>query len=633
MTRKRIGFFIFILGILLILGINSLDFLRGKAFSLGPLQIGISVLGLLIMLLGGVISFTQISIKIVVQSCLKAIDTFILRIYGWFTSRIHPKFLDILIISGFVVYATIYSLGRWNGSTPFIFLGSDASYISSYAAALDHPGQFASDYFLSNTAHVSSYLALHIPLIRLLNKLVGSYGNAFLVLLPITIFLKLFGFYYLGKRLFKNRGLALLLAIITFPIVYTGAWDYWGLVGDVLPRNLFEILFPWLIVWSIEWIDKPNQWYLLSFILGLMTYVHSISAGIVFFTLSFIYLCQSSSPFLKRMKELFINVAIYLIAIIPFVLIYTYYKNSAKTVPISYQESISILNDLYGQNHIDTLSIFLNLLKQLTFSGILPLALFAILLILIIRKFTPKRTYSILGFWILGIITISVIVPYIEKLLDSWLQMLSVQMMLARGLRFLPPLLLIFILFIFHSQIKNTKFPNLVMGLCVSLVIACFFVITSYNKQDPYFNKEIKCLSSAKLVCPSQQELDGEEIIHIIESQTTKDETILAIPPLSVPFTLAIRYQALRPLGYTQSDVTRMSDDPGLQEQINQSMRDWKALEHVDIFLRLKSYLSLAKKMKADYLIIQKNDFPPQTIDILAPIYENESYALVRIVK
>lgn len=632
MARKKIGVLSIMAGVFLILLFVIWDLLKGEAFVIGRRQAVMIALGAVLTILGVILAFTRF---LEGREPFTFFEKYLSKIGTWLSLKCNTKIFDIAVIVAFIIFAMLCALGRWNGISPFIYLGSDASYISSYAAVLDHPGQFVSDYLLSNQSNALFYFAVHIPIIRFLSRFAGSYGNAFLVILPITIFLKLFGFYFLGKRLFKNNGLALLLTVAAFPVVATGAWDYWGLLGDALPRNLFEIILPWLILYSIRWIDKPKRWYWLSLILGLFTYVHSISAGIIFFTISLVLLIQSKKSFVKRISQLALNILIYLITTVPFIINYLATIKYTQTIPISYQDSLLVLNMLFGSNHLDTLAIFINLIKQLTVSGILPLTMIALLFLFILHKIRVKGAYRVLGVWILGILIVCVIFPLLEKLADPWLHMVSFRMMLVRGFRYFPPLLLVFTFLAFFDQKEpsGNRFPAnrglfFVVLICISIALTI-----SNNPQNHYADREIKCLFSGHVVCPTTQELDGADIIKSLSTYTNKNDRILTIPPLNVSFSNAIRYQALRPAGYSYADATRLSNDPGLLKEVLVKMKPWSELEHADADTVLASYLSLAPDVQADYLIVQLDDFTPESVINLPFVYANDHYALVSVKK
>lgn len=638
-------------GVLLEILLPLSDILRGKDFDYGKAQLILAGLGIFAILLGvGLFLFrldpiptiAKISKTIYAQiaNFFHGFDDLLSRI---FTKLSHPfqaepkkfNWLDVSIISAFLMFSLIYSLGRWNGISPFIYLGSDASYISSYAAKLDNPASFSNDYFLANQANVDAYIAFHIPLLRSLNQLTGSYGNAFLILLPLALFFKLLGFYLLGKTLFSNRGLGALLAIITFPVIYTGAWDYWGLLGDALPRNLFDVAFPWILLLSLRWINEPKKWLILSGLLGIVTYIHSISGGIIFAVLCIVYLLQSPQPLSKRILHLIAISGVYLIIVSPFAYFYIKSMAAVPTVQLSYADKVAYMISFFGENHIDAFLIFSGTVQTLIHSGLLPLAGIAILFEAIFHRVKYRSPSVFWFFWIISLIFVTVVLPIIEFHFDNILHLINLQMMLVRGLRYLPPLLmlLIFECFFGQSKVKEAPFRSIFQLSGVVLLAAAFVLTINYNQQDGYFQKEVRCLSQGQLTCPTQQEKDGLEVIQSLDEFTSATDTVLSIPPLNTPLALAIRYSALRPMGYTMTDVRRLNTDVYKQNEIFTAMKPWNKLEHADPDVVLAAYFSLAKEVHADYLIVQKADFQTKYFSDLVPVFENDSYMLVKVLQ
>lgn len=634
MENKKHGKIIFFAGLFFVIFAILIDIVRGKPLNFGSFQKGVLISGILISGAGVFLLFGKAkNFQLIITVIIGNIDQRLKKLIDHFNLWQEKKLFDTIVIVCFALFAVITTLGRWKGMTPFIYLSSDASYISSYAAVLDHPGQFSADYFLSNPDRSQAYIALHIPLIRFLNKITGSYGNAFLSLLPFAILIKLLGFYLLGKRLLSSKWLGLLLAFVIYPAVYTGAWDLWGTQGDVLPRNLFELALPWLLLWSIQWINRPKYWYLLCFTIGLLTYVHSISGVIILLTLSFVYLVQSKQTLKSKLANLGISVGIYLVTILPFLFLFTSSSNAAATVPISYEQATAILNSLFGEVHLNSIGIFISSLKTFLISGILPLLLTALTVAILSSSLRNNQALQILGLWIIGVITVSVILPAILRQVNPWLHLTSLQMMLVRGLRYLPPLIAVFVFIAFFQQPKSFRFPSVTKFFFVALILATSLLTIHNNPQETSFIEEIKCFSSKKFLCQTQQDKDSQDMITALEKYSTKNDPILSVPPFNVRFTLAVRYQGLRPLGYNYSDITRLTDDPGLLQEISTIMQPWDRLEHADPKSRLSSYLELANQMNANYVIIQFTDFPKSSIENLHPVYSNQNYALVKVNK
>jgi hypothetical protein len=626
------------------------DIIRGRAFYFGFSQVIALAFGILLLALASLGNLRQIDLwsfikKVVVaipgwlqrtfRACFSWMENFFQACTIFFEKRISRKSFDAIVLSAFALFVLLYTLGRWNGVTPFIYLGSDASYIASFAHSLDLPGVFANDYFLSNASRVAAYFALHIPLIRFLKSIVGDYGSAFLVLLPPVLFLKLFGFYWLGKKLFSNRWAALLLAIGTFPVVLTGAWDYWGLIKDVLPRNLFEIFLPWLIYFSIDWVDKPKRRWLLFAVLGLLAYVHSISSLILFFAISFASFFAAKSTLKNKLVALVYDTLLYLALILPFALFYFSFYNQAQTVQIGYAEKVSLLLTYFGETQFDTLGIFVNCLKSLVFSGILPLIVFAFLFLFFSRKKVNSFAIKMCLLWITGIITISVVLTYIEKFVDRWVHLLPTTMLLIRGIRYLPPILILLVFLIFFDkgfQNQSPKYAHVQSFFFSLCILAMFLLIIHSNQQDPYLTQELSCLRTGHLTCETAEQKDAVDMINYISQHTDPtQDTFLTVDVYKVDFSMSIRYQAGRAMGYGYADQTRLDDDPVLLSQVATAIAPWQNLEHANPDTKLMSFYNLANSLKANYLVVQLADFPSAALSPFNPVYRNDHYALLKV--
>jgi len=127
-----------------------------------------------------------------------------------------PRFnrLDAIILVGFLLFAAFYQLARLSSGFPNVLLSSDAANLAGFAAAHQYPQLFPGDLVLSNPANFRLYSTIHIPLLRFLVSILGNFGLAFSVLIGPHVFLQLFGFYWLGRILFRSRFWALILSLM-----------------------------------------------------------------------------------------------------------------------------------------------------------------------------------------------------------------------------------------------------------------------------------------------------------------------------------------------------------------------------------------------------------------------------------
>ena len=637
MDGKKTGLFFLLLGTLALLYVLFLDVLQGQALDIGRSQLATAAACALLMLAGALVALGWAA---PLERALTRLETLLARLR---LPRFAPRTVDALVLTGFALFALLYTLGRWKGLQPFIFLGSDASYISSYAATLDHPGAFAADYVFSSSAKVDIYFAAHVPLIRLLARVTGDYGSAFLVLLPIVLFLKLFGFYVLGKALFRHLGYALLLAVLTFPVVYTGAWDYWGLLDDALPRNLVEIAFPFLLLWSVRHAGRLRYWYLTCAVLSALIYVHSISSLPLLVTFGAVFLFLAPLTWRKRLLHLVLGGLVYLAAALPFLLNTLSSTQAVVTVALTPQEHLDLLLRYFG-SHVDIPAILLSLLRQLTLSGILPLSLAALGYLFLRPNPQSRRLAASLGVMLASALVVALLVPWLEQFVELRLNILAELMQLVRFIRYVPPLLLIFSLLAFAPRPASEPstepaVPALPVSTLARLTSLTFLLLSAlvfagmlrYNAQGGHFLAEVRCLAGGHLLCPTEREQAAIDIVQHAADLTTPADALLTLPPLQVDFELALRWQALRPLGLNVPDLSRMRDDLGRLVTLRQVIAPWSATAHADAPERLAAYLQLAPQVGARFLIVQLADFPARSLALLAPLYQNAYYALVPI--
>jgi hypothetical protein len=91
--------------------------------------------------------------------------------------RARVRRVDVYVALGFALYAFLCQLSLCYSSDGFLALSSDGANIAGFAAALDHPELFERDPLLGIPDNFRFYLALHIPLIRLLAKVTGATAN------------------------------------------------------------------------------------------------------------------------------------------------------------------------------------------------------------------------------------------------------------------------------------------------------------------------------------------------------------------------------------------------------------------------------------------------------------------------
>jgi hypothetical protein len=177
----------------------------------------------------------------------------------------------------FAALALAYTASVWCGTTPYVGLAGDAANIATFVAARAHPELFPRDPVLADPQNYRFYATIHLPLIRALGAIVGSYGTAFLLLLPLHAWFQLTGFYALGMALFASRPWAVVLAAANAVTLHLPLGEIWGLWPDALPRVTFQALLPFLLAAACRWRSQPRAWPWLMLAMGALTYVHPVS--------------------------------------------------------------------------------------------------------------------------------------------------------------------------------------------------------------------------------------------------------------------------------------------------------------------------------------------------------------------
>jgi hypothetical protein len=246
-----------------------------------------------------------------------------------------------------------------------------------------------------------------------------------------------------------------------------------------------------------------------------------------------------------------------------------------------------------------------NFLWNSTRSLLLPLALAGFVVTWRLKK-ADRTPVQVVLLWMAGIFLTSIVIPFAERLVEARLQMLPLETELARGIRYFVPLLLLFWLWPLAEltqRIDKTKVRLAVMAL--GLALFGFWGGTHRPAVGDMLDT-LACFTRGELVCPAERPLD--ELIVTLRNETQPGEGVLFFveDPAYISQTLSVRYEALRPLVYTERDAGTLSYAdraalPAWLEITNQ----WQALRSLtDPSARLEGLVSLAASLKADYLVV-----------------------------
>ena len=536
---------------------------------------------------------------------------------------------DWLIGMFFLLIAGVYLLGRLQGNYPIVILSGDAGNIASYAAALDHPNWFTIDPGLNSADIIGIDQTINIPMIRALNHLTGNYSLASALLIFPESFLQLLGFYILGRVLFKNRFVALLLALLTATTVMQeqiGMGEIWGIWSDSLPRVTFQSLLPFLLALVFIWKDHPGRWPLLMVISGLLVYVHPVSAPTWGFAiwLSLWLLLPKKWRWQRRLVVMLGLGTLFLAAITPYAINYLSHQGGSKSM--DYIATMSILQE---NAPLNILGAFGYLLQKSAFNLLLPLALVGFSSTWLLKK-NDRLPVRVVLIWMLAISITCVIVPFIEKTVTQQLRILPFETELVRGIRYFIPLLLVFWLWPL-AELSQRPINLLARRAVIAfgILLVGFWGFTNRAAVN-IMRDTFSCFTQLHLVCSPPQNVD--ELIHATRKLTSPGDGIFFFDQKGhgSSDSLSIRYAALRPLVYTERpDINNRSSLPAWLK-ITKTLDVLRAIS--DPIERMQGLIDLAKSLDAKYLVINSRVLPTILADLPVTILmQDDDYSLLEL--
>jgi len=549
---------------------------------------------------------------------------------------------DGLVVLVFVVLAVASQLGRWKLFTPFIALESDAANIASYAAAQDFPEFFTRDSALSQAEDLRFYATIHEPILRLLRPLTGDYGTAFISLLGLHLLLQCFGFYLLGRVLFRDRIWAFFLAMINVAFVplMGGMAEYWGAWLDPQPRFTFQALLPFVLCLAIHWRDRTDRWPYLMALVGLLVYVHPVSTPAWGFAiwLGLWSKPNTEEPWRRVMTYRVLSAAAFLVVIAPFAVLYLGSRDAGETpaqvaaalrqsIPTSYQDATVALRR------------FLQSSTRYPF-GALPIWSGIAVILLWLLGAREREILKRVLFWAVGILTVAVGITLADQSYAARAGTFPVQIDLIRNIRYFVPLLLLWPLAAGSSRIReNSSTPVSVAARGGLLAVGATIVFCwTATHTLPTIRPGLDCWLTGRISCEAggawRLERDAYDAVR---KHTTPEDLIAASSHI---LAARMRFYALRSAANCGSDLSvllyaRQSAIPGWLVLFRRQNKI-RALEEPDA--RFSEYLKFATDVGADYALLQRRYFPKgkfrpvfQTIEGHELVWRNGEFALVRL--
>jgi len=323
---------------------------------------------------------------------------------------------------------------------------------------------------------------------------------------------------------------------------------------------------------------------------------------------------------------------VFLFLTIPFLSKYIENRDLVATVQVDYDTAIAFLKETFIYTYRLQITLA-NFVKDLLQTGLLPLAYLGAIFLFRSERERP-RFYLVLA-WIAGILFVSIGVSALEQQIEFRLRILPLFVDMARGLRFLIPLLELIILWPMALGWESSRAGTdlaIVRRLALSIlgIIVLIFLNLSFPNSFEvplldYRFKTISCISQWHLTCPSQTLLDQEKVIEYIRSNTPEGSRLISLPPADIGG--AIRFQALRSESFDPRDMIRLTlGNLAGAIKLRSENAAWEIITSLPADKQLQPFLEFAAGRNTDFAVI-KSPAP----DWLASkvVYSNATYSLL----
>jgi hypothetical protein len=518
-------------------------------------------------------------------------------------------------------------MGRWNGLHPFVFLYEDAANIASFAAAIDHPERFVADPFLGDSSNFAFYATLHVPLLRALNSLTADYGTAFISLLGIHVFLQACGFYALGCVLFRNRYWALLLALITLPMVSINLAEYWGVFWDPQPRFSYQAVLPFLLAATLAWRGEPRRWPWLMLTAGALLYAHPVSApGWAFaIWLSLWGCCPVAWSTARRVVVMAALGLLFLALAAPFAAHYLGQQTANPSERVAWLELQGAMEATFHAESLDAAMAVRNFFLCWHGAALLFWMLAGIGAVVLFRLRDRNRgALPMVGFWVVGLLAVSIGVPLLDQAVARMRGTAPFEIDLIRSIRYLVPLMLLFVIWplaVLHDRVERRAGR-------LAVAAAGLVLTTLWIEEHPpkYIGDAFACWSRGQLACASPAQRSVLEGFEHVRAETPPDARLFA-----TSYQVALRYATLRPVVYSNA-APYASRHPARFLEWHEDGRRIQAAEQLqEPRERLAALLEIARALGADFALIDSRFIPLGLSPEEPLVWRNRAFALIQL--
>jgi len=524
----------------------------------------------------------------------------------------------------FLFISLFFQVIIFNGKYPYVYLTSDAANIASFVAANENPDSFREDEALGNSNNYKFYQTIHIYLLPKLKKIFGDHGTAFHSLAGIHLFLQLFGFFLLGKLLFKDNLYAVFFTFVLSINMPSGFQTCWGHYHDPIPRISFQAFLPFLLLLVFKAFDKPKNWWFVMFLTGMLTYVHPVGSPVwgIAIGICIILFVPKKWTLIKKLSKISSIFLVYILTILPFILNYAHYHQHGTTN--NYSLIMQIFNYRFHQDYI-------NIPRTLIKFFFMPSSVFLISTLLLIlfflyinKKLIVDKNLKALFILFFSILISTSFFSILDHVIAKSLKVIPFEIDLARSIRFLFPIWILMIFYLMDRFAKqDPKKQNIIKYSFV------FFI--TLNLLLPNIRANVRVFSdwaNGNFFSLSQKRSSALNIYKFLKILPANRSAIINFSSLD---DLPIRYYSLKPLVYSFKDgaILGYANHHELIKWYRRSliMDEYKNKKNKTIYDQIK----IARKFNARYIvsnisIIKKTVFPNNSIVLM-----NKHYCIIDV--
>jgi len=475
---------------------------------------------------------------------------------------------DWTAIFVFVAVAFVCQALLLRGHGPVSILWSgDAGNVASFVAGWMHPERFASDLVLSDSSNFRFYITVVLPYVAVTSLLTNDIGKAYLFLYFPMIFFQLFGFYLLGKRLFKTRFWAIVLALLTVPPVWIwGGNELWGVFHLPLVRMSFEALLPYLLMLFLTRGSDAKALPWLFAICGVTVYAHPVSAPAVAAALACgsLALVPRGKRFLDHARRVVVASLVFLAVAMPFALVFFKgFPGFESTITIRSteveREAAAIFRERNGDFYYDAIRA-LGFFVEHTGANYAFVWVTGLASFLLVPLLNPeqKRVCLFFGLFLVGVLLASVGVALIDQRVSALLGRSPAQLDLIRSLRFVIPIMLLGTVLLaseLHSTFARQGWAILAAPVPTVMIILALWW---WHVWPTRLANELELAVIPEAY--TSPDRDASQMLAFMRSLPANSSVLpLGSDAVSVAVTgLAVRYGSLQPVVYLDNDMNAL---------------------------------------------------------------------------